>query len=251
MDYQRFLVPILSFALSMLLAHFPFFELSSFVGVTTGFLYGQSSLLLLSLGFLANFLCSFSSLPYLILNPLFICHIALFGCDHLFLIPILFTLNTKYSPFVLLVIAVVRNLLIDPTPSNCLLWTFDVHFYTEFRLEARITVLTLELLSLFLSRHFANPFIGVFIYLIFDPCGDWAGIALAMTIAIRYVNGGPLVNGGFLLMLVGFVFNQSAFYGWWAMGTGNANFAMIGSLLYVGGILAVVLHLAMEKEKVD
>jgi uncharacterized membrane protein len=65
------------------------------------------------------------------------------------------------------------------------------------------------------------------------------------------VNQGSLANAGFVLMVVGFVFNQSAFYGWWAMGTGNANFAMIGSLLYVGGILAVVLHLAMEKKKVD
>jgi hypothetical protein len=47
--------------------------------------------------------------------------------------------------------------------------------------------------------------------------------------------------------VTGFVFSAAALYAWWTMRIGNANFAMIGALLYTAGLFVLLYHCAAVK----
>jgi hypothetical protein len=229
----------------MVYCHFP--DLSSCVGIASPLFYGFNPVVPFIVAVVATVICSFSDFPYFVINPFFLCHLAVRGSDHIFIAPLLFFLNTRFATVSILITAVIRHFFVDPSPSISLFWSLDVHFYTDFRSEARITVIVLQLVSIYLSRHFSNAKIGLLLYFISDSCGDWAGFALLLTMAVSELNQGPLANASFLLLLIGFWLNQAAFYAWWSMGIGNANFPMIGSILYTIGIIVLLFHFTRDK----
>jgi hypothetical protein len=231
---------ILSMSLSASVRQWFLAQFSCFVGISSPFLYGVASPLLIAFRFLCVFALGLSPHFFVLVNPLFIVHMASWGNDVLFVTP----LALSSSPFVALAVAAARHLLVPPDPSLSLLWLIDAHYYTEFRSAARVTVALLQLVSLFLARHFTDPILPLVLYLISDPAADWASLALLTTAIAPRVNRHYHVNAAVLLLATGFVCNGAAMYAWWAMRIGNANFVMVGSLLYTAGLLVLLHHCA-------
>lgn len=177
-----------------------------------------------------------------VVNPLFITSLAMDSNDVLF--TGLYALGgTVHPTFGYMVAALVKHTVIEPQPSVSALWLLDTHFYTDFRFAARITVVILEILAIFLSRHFDRKSeIGFLLVCLFDPCLDWTVLAWFSSKILIWANGGTIANAGILIALMGFVFNQAAVYAWWNLRIGNANFAMIGSLLYSIGLITLIYH---------
>jgi hypothetical protein len=143
------------------------------------------------------------------------------------------------------VISSLRQLFVPPDPSLSLLWLIETHYLTAFRIPARFTIALFQAASLFLSRDSQSQ-ISVLLYAISDPCADWCSLALITIIIFPLVNTHPRVNGAILLLMSGFVFSQSAISSWWALGIGNANFAMVGSLVYTAGLILLLVHFSLQ-----
>jgi hypothetical protein len=157
------------------------------VGISSPLLYGVASPLLVACRLACVFALGLSPHFLVVVNPLFIVHMASCGNDVLFITPL--ALSSSYV--VALVVAAARHLLVPPDPSLSLLWLIDAHYYTEFRTAARVTIALLQLASIFIARHFADPLVPLILYLVSDPAADWASLALLTTAVLPRVNRPP------------------------------------------------------------
>lgn len=211
-------------------------------GVGSDFMYESNPWLAKMLRLACVGLCSVL-LPWsAIVNPLFIVSLAMNSNDVLF--TSLYAIGGRIHPtFGYVAAALIKHAVIEPQPSISSLWFLDTHFYTDFRFAARMTVIILELLSIFLARHFGRKHeIGLLLVCLFDPCLDWTMLAWVASKMLDWANTTTIGNTGILITLTGFVFNQAAVYAWWTLRIGNANFAMIGSLLYSVGLIVLICY---------
>jgi hypothetical protein len=226
---------------SSLLSRYASSLFQTFVGVTSPIIVNSSVFLdALKLG--AIFLCGLSSSDLLLLNPLFLVHLAQSGFDCLFIAPLAICLDSRHSHLAALLISLIRQLTVVPDPSLSLLWLLDSHYLTDFRISARFTVALFQMTSLFLTRHSRDRLLPVVLYAISDPCADWCSLGLLTTLLYPLINTDPRINAAILLIASGFVFSHAAIHAWWTMGIGNANFAMTGSLIYTTGLILLLYH---------
>jgi hypothetical protein len=179
----------------------------------------------------------------MLLNPLFVIHLARSGFDSLFVGPLSLFLESEYCFSGAMFVAIARQFFVSPEPSLSLLWLIDSHYLTEFRISARVTIGVFQAVSLFLGRNCERG-LALVLYAISDPCADWASLSLLAAVLLPRANRHMPVNIAILMIGSAFVFSNAAFEAWWAMGTGNANFAMVGSLIYSGGLLVLLRHFA-------
>jgi hypothetical protein len=238
---RAFALTIISYAASFLIDRFLSHRFQIFVGVTSP-LFPNPSLILRCFRVVSVFLFGLSPFYLVLMNPLFLVHLSQSGFDSLFIAPMALVLNTRHSYFGTLLISLARQFVVPPDPSLSLLWLIDSHYLSLFRIPARITISLFQALSLFLSRHWPCHILPLVISAVFDPCADWASLALLTTAILPLANTHPRVNAAILLIASGFVFAQSAFVAWWGMGTGNANFAMVGCLIYTVGLIVLIAH---------
>lgn len=223
------------------------------VGSGSSFMYDKNPVLTRCVRWGCVGVCTLLTEWSAILNPLLVVSLAMESNDIVFTATL--TVFERIHPtFGYLVGALLKHIIIEPQPSISPLWFLDTHFYTDFRIAARISVFLLEIVAIFLSRHFDRKMtIGFLIFCLFDPCMDWSMLALLSSRILQLVNADKLANAGILVTITGFVFNRAAFYSWWILRTGNANFAMIGSLLYSVGLITLICHNATRplKKKCD
>jgi hypothetical protein len=201
--------------------------------------FGYDRLLDVILPWIGLLLAANSSFRWFVCNPLFALAFTKKSRDLFFVGVFAFSNNT----FLTYGLALLRHI-IPPEPSLSLLWLLDTHIYTEFRLAARFTVIALKLLGLFLSRHFAKKHeIQILLIILFDPNSGFGFVSLLSLIVWRcYCDSlrRKLVMCAMIMIIFGFFFNQTAFFTWWTSGIGNANFVMIGSLIYSVGIALLI-----------
>ena len=216
-------------------------ELLRFVGVNSMFLYGNDAWWLLAVRYASVFICGMIGSWKIVLNPMFVASLAKDTNDVVFIACLCVLLRFVKPVVAFLLLAGLRQVVVDPEPSVSCLWLLDTHFYTDFRWAARVTVVLLELTSIFFARHFENSQeISVLIYSIFEPVSDWVSISFLFSFLLDWLNTDLIANIGILCVVCGIVFNQAAFYTWWTLKTGNANFTMIGSLVYSLGLLVLI-----------
>jgi hypothetical protein len=78
----------------------------------------------------AIFLCSLSSVNLILLNPLFLAHLAKSGFDCFFIAPLALCLDNDYSYIGALLISFIRQLSVTPNASLSLLWLLERHDLT-------------------------------------------------------------------------------------------------------------------------
>ena len=225
-------------------------EVSRCVGVTSRLLYGKQYEWLAILDYLCVFVCGMIGSWKIVANPLFVVSIAKGGHDGLFIATLCCLLKVTSPTMAFLLVAFVRQVIVEPDPSVSCFWLLIVHFYTDFRVSARVTVVIFELACLFFARHFEHCVeISALLYSIFEPVSDGTSMSFVLSFILTWVNESPIVNAGILLVISGFVFNQAAFYAWWTLKTGNANFTMIGSLAYSLGLLILIYDRCTKGQK--
>jgi hypothetical protein len=232
---------VFSVIASSLLSRYASAYFHAFVGVTSP-LFDNPPLYLHALRVGAIFLCGLSSANLLLLNPLFLVHLAESGFDCFFIAPLALCLDSNYPYIGALLISLIRQLAVAPDPSLSLLWLLDTHYLTAFRIPARFTIALFQATSFFLVRRSQSRILPVVLYAISDPCADWCSIALLTTLILPLLNTDPFINAAILMIASGFVFGHAAVYAWWTMGIGNANFVMVGSLIYTAGLICLLDH---------
>lgn len=233
---------VASISLSMIVARNAIECIEGYVGVTSMFLYGREEWWVFAVRMVSVFVCAVIGSWKIVLNPLFISALAMESNDVVFVaVHCVFIKSGLHPTLPLMILAGIRQLLVEPEPSISCFWLLDTHFYAQFRATARIVVIILEMLSLFLSRRFHCPLdTGVLISSIFEPAGDWITLTLLCNTVIPWLNTSTTVNTGILTSLVGLVFFQSSCHAWWTLRTGNANFALVGSALYTIGLMLML-----------
>ena len=225
-------------------------EVSRCVGVTSMLLYGKQYGWLAILDYVCVFVCGVIGSWKIVANPLFVVGLAKGGHDGLFIATLCCLLRVINPTVAFLLVALVRQVIVEPEPSVSCFWLLITHFYTDFRVAARDTVVIFELACLFFARHFEQCVeISALLYAIFEPVSDGMSMSFVLSFILTWVNESLIANAGILCVVSGFVFNQAAFYAWWTLKTGNANFTMIGSLTYSLGLLILIYDRCTKRQK--
>ena len=225
-------------------------EVSRCVGVTSMLLYGKQYGWLAILDYVCVFVCGVIGSWKIVANPLFVVGLAKGGHDGLFIATLCCLLRVINPTLAFLLVALVRQVIVEPEPSVSCFWLLITHFYTDFRVAARVTVVIFELACLFFARHFEQCIeISALLYAIFEPVSDGMSMSFVLSFILTWVNESLIANAGILCVVSGFVFNQAAFYAWWTLKTGNANFTMIGSLTYSLGLLILIYDRCTKRQK--
>jgi hypothetical protein len=179
-----------------------------------------------------------------VFNPLFCAAFMARSNDVIFVAVVCLAFGQKYFTPIIMVLTVMRSF-ISVEPSMSLVWLLLSHFHESFREPAELTIFLLELMAIFISRRFKRSSeIQLMIYLMFDSVTDGYSLSLLGIFCLREVNKGIWANAGFLIIVFGCVICQAAFRAWWTLRIGNANFVMVGSIVYTLGLDALIYHYA-------
>ena len=240
---EGLVLTIISCTAAVIVRYLGIINFGYFVGISSDFLYEEDNVYFNILRVLAVFLCSLSKYSKMVLNPLFIIHIADKGND-VFFVALLSLLLSAPCPWLgSLALSSLRHLFVSPYPGINLLWLFDSHAHIDFRTIMRCIVVSYQLIGIFILRHYNDPRMCALLYFIFDPCGDWASISLVLEMLRPLLNVHKKVGFSFALFAFGFAFCQASFYSWWTVKVGNANFAMIGAIICAVSCIIVLVHL--------
>ena len=210
------------------------------VGASSLFLYGKYQNFLKIAKYLSVLFIASADNRNVLLNPLFIIHLLSCGNDFLLLLPLFMRRKNRIIRTILfMIVAITRQILIDPNPSIGMVWLIDAHEMTGFQKITRIAIAFYQLFLLFISRHNANEIFSVSVLTLLDPCPDFSMLSLALFEAFKLRNK-QSVKIAFALIFTGFFFEQAAFFSWFKMRIGNANFAMVGSLIINTGITTLM-----------
>ena len=227
------------------------------VGSSSLFLYKFSTnYFLIFIKILVLFLISISNYRYILIIPFFLIHILTNGSDFLFLLPLLFSLQTKnitIRTITFCIIALLRQLFIEPNPSIGLLWLIDSHQITEFHDITRIIICFFQIFLLFISRYTKEDLFPISVFVIFDPALDFSLLSFILYFSFKYLHNNREIQIAYSFLFVGIIFNQASFFSWLKMNIGNPNFTMVGSILVTiaFGIIMIFDKTNIEKEKKD
>ena len=205
------------------------------IGSSSLFLYKYSSnYFFLAIKIAILLILSLTKYKCILLSPFLLIHIITKGYDFVFLLPLIFAIQSKNAnirTIIFMITAILRQLLIEPIPSIGLMWLIDSHQITDFHDITRIIIAFFQLFLIFISRYVKEDLFPVSVIVLFDPAVDFSLLAFILYFSFQYFKGYKAIQIAYSFLFVGFIFNQSSFYSWFKMNIGNPNFTMVGSIL--------------------